>query len=351
MVKTIYSIDALSFNSQFSIKQIFETDTTTSFAKVLVKKKGTQLSYLQITPEDGDKELLYCNDSAWVVDHQMEKLEFIGTGAESLNHNSMSNFFSFTIFGIDSLITQVEPFWSVIDQTKDHTVVSVAMTNNSPDLSDIRAEFTCGNADHMLYEALQEVVYMKADKLYQQQIFSDYRFPQADQLRIPEYFSIYDKDLGKVQKSDTISENNPVVMSKDIFLENIELFDFKGNRFYLPEEGLILFDLWYVGCAPCMKSAPVLEKLYESYKDKVYFFSVNEVDSDTAKIDRFCDKMGITFPVLLGGKEKIGTRVCDGGYPVFILMEAETGKVLWTITGYTENLEEIISEALDENLK
>jgi hypothetical protein len=100
-----------------------------------------------------------------------------------------------------------------------------------------------------------------------------------------------------------------------------------------------------------MKSAPVIEKLYNEYKDQVDFFSINETDQDTAKIARFKDKMGITFPVLLGGKEKLAMKIIgSNSYPVFILMDGENRKILWKMVGYHENMEELIKTAIKQNL-
>jgi thiol-disulfide isomerase/thioredoxin len=245
----------------------------------------------------------------------------------------------------------VEPFWKIIAQTKEHTVISLDINNSSKDVSDIRVEFTIGSADFLPYKTLQESVYLKADKLFQEQIFSEYSFPEQDQIKVPEYFTKYDKDFNKVQEIDSVIENKAEEPLGEVFLQDIELFDLARNPVSLPDKGLILFDLWYVGCPPCMKSAPVIEKLYIEYKARVHFFSVNETDRDTAKIARFKDMMGITFPVLLGGKEKLALKVNGkGGYPVFILMDARSGKLLWKLEGYAENLEKLIKDAIDQNL-
>lgn len=351
MIKTIYSLDALSFNSQHNIKQVFETDTITTYAKVIVKKKGTTISFLQIIPQEGDQELLFFHDSAWVVNHSKKSMFCIGTNIDQLTYNYLSQFFSFTLFNIDTTISQVEPFWNIVDQTKEYTVISIDITNSSKDLSDIRAEFTIGNADFLPYKTLQESVYLKADKFFQEQVFSGYSFPEPDQVIVPEYFTTYDKDFYKVQEIDSVIEKKAAEPLGEVFLQDIKLFDLALNPINLPDKGLILFDLWYVGCPPCMKSAPVIEKLYIEYKDRVHFFSVNETDRDTAKIARFKNMMGITFPVLLGGKEKLAVKVNGrGGYPLFILMDARSGKLLWKLEGYTENLEELIKDAIDQNL-
>jgi thiol-disulfide isomerase/thioredoxin len=351
MIKTIYSRDALGFNSQFIEKQVFEIDTVTLYGKVIIKKEGTKISFLRIIPDEGDKELIFCNDSAWLVDHINKKIEYMGTDLESLAHNYYSNFFPFSLYNIDTTISRVDPFWKIIDAKKDFTVISLDITNTSPDLSDIRVEFTIGNSDFLPYRSLQESVYMKADKFFQEQVFSHYSTPGADELKVPEYITRYKKDFSLVQNIESNKETSPKNSNGEIYLHDIKLFDLAKKPIHLPEEGIIFFDLWYIGCPPCMKSAPVIEKLYNEYRDKVYFFSINETDQDTVKIARFRDKMGITFPVLLGSKEKLAEKINGrGSYPVFILMDAESGKVLWKMEGYSEDLEIRISEAINQNL-
>jgi thiol-disulfide isomerase/thioredoxin len=350
MVKANYSLDALSFNSQFSEKQVFENDTVTTFAQVILKKKGTTISFLQIIPEAGNKELLFFNDSAWLADHSKKTILFLGTGSDALTHNHLSEFFPFSIYNIDTTICLVEPYWKTIEETQEYTVISLDISDAPEELSDFKVEFTIGNSDFLLHKFLKEAVYMKADKFVQEVNFSRYSFPDANEVRIPDYYSTYVKDCSLVEISDIGAEKKSEEIAAEIYIKDIELFDLSGNPFSLPQDGLIFFDLWYVGCPPCMKSAPVIEKLYREYKDKVYFFSINETDQDTAKISRFKDKMGITFPVLLGGREKLAGKLNGGkGYPVFILMDAESGKVLWNKQGYSENLEELITDAIRQN--
>jgi thiol-disulfide isomerase/thioredoxin len=351
MIKTIYSRDALSFNAQLKEKQVFENDTVTSYAKVIVKKKGKPISFLQIIPEEGIKELLFFNDSAWITDHKAKTITSLGTGIDQLTHNYMSEFFPFSIYNIDTAICLVQPFWKITDSTTEYTVISVDITNAAEELSDIRVEYSIGNTDFLPLKTLQEILYMKADKLFQEVQFSGYSFPDPDQVTIPGYFYTYAKDFSLVQDMIPVETKKEEDKAVEVYIKEPELYELSGKSISLPQDGLIFFDLWYVGCSPCMKSAPVIENLYKQFKDKVYFFSINETDKDTAKIARFKEKMGITFPVLLGGKEKIAEKISgQSAYPVFILFDAESGKILWKKQGYSENLEELITEAINMNL-
>jgi thiol-disulfide isomerase/thioredoxin len=351
MINKIHSLDALGFTSQLIEKRVFEIDTIISSAKVIVKKQGTSISFLQIIPEDNNKELLFCNDSSWVTDHNAKTITSLGPGIDHLTHNNMSEFFPFSIYDIDTTLCLVEPFWKIIKSTKECTVISIDITNTAEELSDIRVEYSIGENDFLPRKTLQEMVYMKADKYFQEVDFSGYSFPDPDEVKIPGYFYTYSKDFSLLQDSLPVEANKANENAVEVYLKAPELYDLSGKSVSLPQDGLVFFDLWYIGCPPCMKSAPVIEKLYNEYKDKVYFFSVNETDQDTAKIERFKEKMSITFPVLLGGKDKLAEKVTGGsGYPVFILMDAESGKVLWSKKGYAENLEDQVKEAIRQNL-
>ncbi len=351
MVDTIFRIDSLSFNAQYTTKRLFETDTITSFARILFRKKGTLLHYLRITPTNGQKELLFYRDSSWVADHDSKKIICIGTSLDDLNGNSMAQYFSFSFFKIDTLIFQAEPSWNITDRTLDLTTVSIPLTNNSPELSEVSLEISIRNSDHLLVGTRQEYNYLKVDKSFQEQLFSDYIFPGHDELKIPAYFTLYQKDLSYFNQADPQETDSAGIPKQEVFLDHFELYDLSGEFYLLPEDGLLFLDLWYVGCSPCMKSAPVIEKIYHLYKDRIYFYSINEVDQDTARIINFCSKMGITMPVLLGEKNKISGAIPGaGGYPVFILMDAESRQVKWHMCGYAENLEDLIREAINNNL-
>jgi thiol-disulfide isomerase/thioredoxin len=351
MIRTIYSQDALRFTTQFKMKQVFEKDTVTSFADVIVLKNGTSISYLQIVPRAGDRELLFCNDSAWLVNHPSKSMLCLGNSIENAMYSEFSVYFSYTLFSIDTLIAYIEPYWKVIDKSQKFTIVSLTVNNASGDLSDIRAEFTIGNNDLLPYGTLQESVYLKADKLFQQQIFSDYSFPASNEIIIPGYYIEYQRDLSFLAEQSGTYEEEEEFASETDYLPEFQTYDLSGNPFPMPDNGLVFLDFWYVGCPPCMKSARIVEDIYTEYKEKIQFYSVNETDSDTAKINRFKDKMGISFPVLLGGNEKIAPLVTgNGGYPVFILFDAENRKILWKFTGYNEELKALITNAINQNL-
>ncbi|MCU0371471.1 MAG: hypothetical protein MUC31_08650, partial [Bacteroidales bacterium] len=180
MVKTLWHCDALSFRSQYTEKELFETGTVTTYARVTVKKTGRDLTFLHIVPENDSQELLFCMDSAWLVTHEEKKLSLIGTGTGNLDHYILSHFFPFTLYNIDTAISSVVPFWTVIQQTEDFTVFSLNNINAPKEVSDVRVEFTIRNADLLPHKTYQESVYMKMDRTSLEQVFTEYSLPAPE---------------------------------------------------------------------------------------------------------------------------------------------------------------------------
>jgi thiol-disulfide isomerase/thioredoxin len=350
MVNSLYALDAVSFHAQLKVKNIFETDTVITFAKIQLKKSGNHIELLEIIPEEGEKELLFCNDSSWIVDHQAENMVLTGLTIDAVSRNTLSSFFPLSVYKLDSTVMKVEPFWKTTFSNNEYTSVELQISNSSPEVSDIRVFFKIDNNNHLISSTYQEYTYLNVEKGCEELRITDYSFPDPSSIKVPEYYSVYAKDLS-ISVSRITPPVSPAELSSDIILENIELHDLDGKIFQIPDQGMSFFDLWYVGCSPCLKSAPVIEKLYNLYKDEMYFFSVNEIDKDTLKILRFRDKLDISFPVLLGGKDKLAIKITNtSGYPLFFLMDNKNRKVLWVHSGYSENLEGIIIDAINKFL-
>lgn len=351
MIRNLFSLEALRFKCRSSIKNVFETDTSRADAEVIVRKTGNAVDFLQIIPEEGDKELLFCHDSVWIVDHTRKQLACIGKSPDDASYSNMGQFFSFTLFNIDTAICHTDPFWQVIARDENHTTIALNIAETAKEVSDVRVEFSVYNSSWLPYKTVQESTYLNADKLFQEQIFTGYSFPDPLNISIPEYFFNYSKNLDVIREREGYAADTVPANRAEIFLKPLNLKDLSNLPVRLPETGLIFLDFWYVGCSPCMRSAPIIEKLYNEYNGKIHFYSVNESDQDTGRISLFIRKMGITFPVLLNDSEKIAERISGtNAYPQFVLMEADTGRVLWNFTGFTDKLEELIIEIFRQYL-
>lgn len=93
---------------------------------------------------------------------------------------------------------------------------------------------------------------------------------------------------------------------------NFTLEDLNGKEISLNEYRgkVVLINFWASWCAPCLREMPVLEKIYQNYKDQdVQVFGIAIV-SRVDEIPKKVNTTGITYPILLGDKQIIA----DYGY-------------------------------------
>jgi thiol-disulfide isomerase/thioredoxin len=101
---------------------------------------------------------------------------------------------------------------------------------------------------------------------------------------------------GQLVKVETVASTNGLT-GKPIPAFNFE--DMEGN--FIASESLkgkvVLINLWFTKCAPCIKEMPELNKLMQDYKNQdVVFLSIAPEDKPTIK--KFLKKYKFDFPVL-----------------------------------------------------
>ncbi len=94
----------------------------------------------------------------------------------------------------------------------------------------------------------------------------------------------------------TYTLNNP---AQDFEVETIA-----GNKFMLSElEGkIIVLNYWFIGCTPCLKEIPQLNKLVEEYADKgVIFLAISRMDTKE-QIEEFLQKKPFYYDIMANSK-------------------------------------------------
>jgi len=123
--------------------------------------------------------------------------------------------------------------------------------------------------------------------------------------------------------------------------ETINLSDFAGR--------LVLVDFFYKSCYPCMLAIPELQDLHERYQDKgLNVIGINPVDTKEDDIEKFLIKRGVSYPVLLEGKE-VSSQYHVSAYPTIYLLDQE-GKILFVQVGYGEGVKAMLEEIIISNL-
>jgi thiol-disulfide isomerase/thioredoxin len=165
---------------------------------------------------------------------------------------------------------------------------------------------------------------------------------QLELSSIPSYINLKDFKPHKSPEllpKDTIAPKWSLISLKD---KTVNLSDYKGE--------LVLIDFFYKSCYPCMLALPALQNLHEKYNDKgLKIIGIDPYDTkEKDDIDNFLAKRGVTYTVLLGGKD-VAKEYHVSGYPTIYLIDKE-GKIIFTQVGYGEDTEDKIEKIIIENL-
>ena len=158
---------------------------------------------------------------------------------------------------------------------------------------------------------------------------------------IPDYYKFKDYTPAKaipLLQNATTAPNFELLSLDD---KKINLMDLKGK--------LVLIDFFTKSCYPCMLALPGLQTLHKKYKSKgLTVIGINIYDKKEDGIIPFLSKRGITYPVLLGGKE-VGENYNVSGIPTVYLID-KNGKIIFSFDGYEKKKEQELEDIIKLNL-
>lgn len=110
----------------------------------------------------------------------------------------------------------------------------------------------------------------------------------------------------------------------------------------LEEKDLVLIDLWYIDCIFCPAASASIQLVYDQYKDRVAFLSVNPYDNPNA-IKLFEEARGFTIPYVKYGGGASWTQY----YPWFLLIDKDATVIYsWNGTDDPYELEALLDWGL-----
>lgn len=110
---------------------------------------------------------------------------------------------------------------------------------------------------------------------------------------------------------------------------NFALTDLEGNRIELADlkgKGVFL-NFWGTYCPPCKKEMPLMEEVYQEYKDQgIEMIAVN-VNEPELTVKRFVERYQLTFPVVMDKGDNVTKAYGIGPLPATYLID-EHGKLI-----------------------
>ncbi|HET6569069.1 MAG TPA: redoxin domain-containing protein [Rhodothermales bacterium] len=149
-----------------------------------------------------------------------------------------------------------------------------------------------------------------------------------------------------------VSRVEPQEAQQEATLEGKPAYDFELERLDGGTMSLaslrgkvVLVNFWATWCGPCRVEMPMLQKLYEEYRDEgfeVVAVSVGEPRTDVAP---FVKTNGFTFPVLLDQDTAIANAYMAGAIPMSVIIDRD-GVVRHLFSGAAP--EEVVRRALQD---
>lgn len=122
----------------------------------------------------------------------------------------------------------------------------------------------------------------------------------------------------------------------------------KTNRLSDHKGKVVLIDFWATWCAPCRRELPLIQRIYDRYKDEGLVVLAISVDRQRGIVSSYMWENGYTFPVLLADSQvRLTYKV--RGIPALYLIDRQ-GSVRFYQRGFKPGLEEKISGAISRLL-
>lgn len=147
---------------------------------------------------------------------------------------------------------------------------------------------------------------------------------------INRFYIVYEKRSLKDQKAFEVKKENKIFnnhkkykIQEGTVLKKLNFKDFKDKEYTLDSLNgkVIVLNFWFIGCTPCVKEIPDLNKIQEKFKDKdVSFFAIT-FDSKKS-LNEFVKKKQFDF-VLVPESREIINQFYVNSYPTTIIIDKE----------------------------
>ena len=87
------------------------------------------------------------------------------------------------------------------------------------------------------------------------------------------------------------------------------------------EGRVVLLNFWATWCKPCEREMPAMERLYLELYSEGFELVAIAMDDDRGDVERFQERMQLSFPILLDPSEKSARLYQITGFPESVLLD------------------------------
>ena len=123
---------------------------------------------------------------------------------------------------------------------------------------------------------------------------------------------------------------------------NLSLKELRGQ--------VVMINFWATWCGPCRQEIPVLNTLYEKYRDTGFVLLGVNVDSESVNAIQMVSRLKATYPILFDSDKRASVLYHVSAMPTTVLIDRD-GKVRYIQKGYVAGVEGKYQAQIRELLK
>lgn len=113
--------------------------------------------------------------------------------------------------------------------------------------------------------------------------------------------------------------------------ENLRLEDFRGQ--------VVMLNFWASWCGPCRQEMPLMDDIYEQYKDLGFTVLAVNVDENREEAHRFLDKVPVSYPILYDPESQVSEQYDVQAMPTTVMID-RNGNARFLHYGYQPGYED-----------
>ena len=113
--------------------------------------------------------------------------------------------------------------------------------------------------------------------------------------------------------------------------ENLRLEDYRGQ--------VVMLNFWASWCGPCRTEMPLMDDIYEEYKDLGFTVLAVNVDEDSTDAKRFLDAVPVSYPILYDNTSTVTAAYGVDAMPTTVMIDRD-GNARFVHRGYKPGYEE-----------
>ena len=112
--------------------------------------------------------------------------------------------------------------------------------------------------------------------------------------------------------------------------ENLKLSEFRGE--------VVMINFWASWCGPCRQEMPILEAMYDRYKELGFTILGVNVEKNSKNADKLLKSIPVSFPILYDNKNQVSELYDVIAMPSTILVDRD-GNMRYLHRGYEKGYE------------